>query len=38
LLHQLAVDRSGGLEFIGRFAQMLPRLDELVVKLGDPVG
>ena len=32
LLHQLAVDCPGGLEFLSRAAQVLTRLEELLVK------
>ena len=38
MFHQLAVDCPGGLEFLGRAAQVLAGLKELLVKLCHPSG
>ena len=38
LLHELAVDRPGGFQFLGGAAKALFGLEELLIKLHDPAG
>ncbi len=38
MLHELAVDRPGGFQFLGAAAKALFGLEELLIKLHDPAG